>query len=116
MNSVMGEWGALLLRAFASPPGGAPRSPWAVAFRDALLRRLVLRYVLCRAALGLHTKVGTDPAHLPRCYPELPKEVAPDAPEIVAGIGRLAACLGKARAFGKTALPVPSGGGSPLSR
>ncbi|KAI8476092.1 MAG: protein SCAI [Monoraphidium minutum] len=113
MNAVMGEWGALLLRAFQAPGGGASRSPWSVVFRDALMRRVVLRYILARAALGLHTSVGTNPAHLPRCYPDLPKEAAPDAPEIAAGVARLAACLGRAKAFGKTALSV--GSGSPMS-
>ena len=116
MNAVMGEWAALALRAFAAPAGAAPRSPWAVVFRDALLRRLVLRYVLCRAALGLHCKVGGDAANLPRCYPDLPRELAPDAPEIVAGVARLAACLGKQRVFGKTALPVVSSSSGALGR
>jgi hypothetical protein len=112
MGSVFGEWGALLLRAFAAPgPGAAPRSPWAPLFRDALLRRLILRYVLARAALGLHAKAGANPAHLPRCFPDLPKEVAPAAAEIVAGVHRLAACLGRGRSFGKAALPPPSGKG-----
>jgi hypothetical protein len=69
----MGEWAALLLRSFQAP--GAPKSPWSVVFRDALLRRLTLRFVLCRAALTLHTSVGGNPANLPRVFPELPKEV-----------------------------------------
>jgi hypothetical protein len=102
----MGEWAALLLRSFAATSPTAPRSPWSVLFRDALLRRLVLRYVLCRAALGLHAGVGTNSSHLPRCYPDLPKAVLPEAPEVVSGIARLAACLGKGKAFGKTALPL----------
>jgi len=107
----MGEWGALLLRAFQTSAGAsaAPRPPWSVLFKDALLRRLVLRYILCRAALGLHSGVGTNSSNLPRCYPDLPRSVAPDAPEIVSGIARLAACLGKSRVFGKTALKVATG-------
>jgi hypothetical protein len=31
MNSVMGEWSALLLRAFQAP--GSAKSPWSVVFR-----------------------------------------------------------------------------------
>lgn len=46
-----------------------------VCHRDALLRRLTLRFVLCRAALTLHTVAGRNPAHLPTVFPELPKEV-----------------------------------------
>jgi hypothetical protein len=78
MNSVMGEWAALLLRSFQAP--GAPKSPWSVVFRDALLRRLTLRFVLCRAALTLHTSVGGNPANLPRVFPDLPKEVSHTRP------------------------------------
>lgn len=74
MNAVMGEWTALLLRTFQAP--GAPKSPWSVVFRDALLRRLVLRFILCRAALTLHSSVGHNPANLPKVFPELPKEVS----------------------------------------
>ncbi len=44
--------------------------------RDALLRRLTLRFVLCRAALTLHTVAGRNPANLPTVFPELPKEVS----------------------------------------
>lgn len=46
------------------------------ACRDALLRRITLRFVLCRAALTLHTVAGRNPAHLPTVFPELPKEVS----------------------------------------
>lgn len=74
LNSVMGEWSALVLRAFQAP--GSTKSPWSVVFRDALLRRLTLRFVLCRAALTLHTTAGRNPAHLPTVFPELPKEVS----------------------------------------
>lgn len=74
MNSVMGEWTAIMLRAFQAP--GAGKSPWSVVFRDALLRRLVLRFILCRAALTLHSAVGSNPANLPKVFPELPKEVS----------------------------------------
>lgn len=45
------------------------------ACRDALLRRLTLRFILCRAALTLHTVAGRNPANLPTVFPELPKEV-----------------------------------------
>jgi hypothetical protein len=53
----MGEWGAAMMHTFAM---AGPRSPWQVVFRDALLRRLVLRFVLCRAALSLHMSVSAE--------------------------------------------------------
>jgi hypothetical protein len=114
MGQILAQWGALLLRAFQAPAGPSARSPWAPLFRDALLRRQILRFVLCRATLGLHTTVGASAANLPRCFPDMPKEVAPDSPEIAEGVAKLAACLGRARVFGKKALAV-GGGGSPMS-
>jgi hypothetical protein len=114
MGQVMGEWGALLLRTFQAPGGAPSRSPWSAVFRDALLRRLVLRFILCRAALGLHSTVGANPAHLPRCFPDLPKELAPDAPDVAAGVAKLAACLGRGSVFGRTALSTGSSS-SPMS-
>jgi len=110
LSSVMGEWGALMLRSFST---SGPKSPWQVVFRDALLRRVVLRFVLCRAALALHLQVGANVANLPKCFPELPRELAPDAPDVVAGVARLAACLGKLDVFGDKAVSVSSG--SPMS-
>lgn len=110
LNTVMGEWAALMLRAFQS--GSGTKSPWSVVFRDALLRRLTLRFVLCRAALTLNTLCGRNPANLPTVFPELPKEVSPDAPEIAAGIARLAECVDKVAAFDSTA---SFASGSPMS-
>lgn len=111
LNSLMGEWAASLLRAFSG--GSASKSPWQVVFRDALLRRLILRFVLCRACISLHTSVGTSLAHLPKVFPELPREVSADFPDIVAGVHRLAACLGRQHMFGDKALSISSG--SPMS-
>jgi hypothetical protein len=71
----MGEWAALLLRSFQATPAGGKASPWSVVFRDALLRRITLRFILCRAALTLHTVTGRSAANLPTVFPELPKEV-----------------------------------------
>jgi hypothetical protein len=68
----MGDWAGLLLRSFTA---GGPKSPWSVVFRDCLLRRLTLRFVLFRATLALHAGAGSNPANLPKVFPELPKEV-----------------------------------------
>jgi hypothetical protein len=47
------------------------------------------------------------------CFVLLLVQVAPDAPEIVAGIQRLAECLDKAERFGDRAASMSSG--SPMS-
>jgi len=112
-HGALGSWAALAARAFA-PGGPAAKSPWAPLFQDALLRRLVLRFVLCRAMLALHATVGQSAAHLPRAFPGLPRELAADAPEVAAGVARIAAALGRADAFADR--PVAStASGSPMS-
>ncbi|GBF98670.1 hypothetical protein Rsub_11664 [Raphidocelis subcapitata] len=98
LNSVTAEWAAALLQALA-PGGSGSGSPWAGPLRDALLRRLVLRFVLCRAIITLHGTVGPNAAHHPTCFPQLPGELDPGAPEIASGVARLVACLGRSYAF-----------------
>jgi hypothetical protein len=115
MQACLGGWAALAQRAFSGPQA---KSPWAPLFQDALLRRLVLRFVLCRAMLALHATVGQSAAHLPRAFPELPRELAADAPEIAQGVARVAAALGRADTFSdRCAVVVGSttASGSPMS-
>lgn len=111
MQATLGGWAALAQRAFSGPQA---KSPWAPLFQDALLRRLVLRFVLCRAMLALHATVGQSAAHLPRAFPELPRELAADAPEIAQGVARVAAALGRADAFTDRAV-ASTASGSPMS-
>ena len=46
---------------------------WVGMFGDVLLRRLILHFLLCRAALSLHKEYGTVEDHQPTCFPPFPK-------------------------------------------
>jgi hypothetical protein len=98
LNSVMAEWADQLQRA-VSPGGSGSDSPWAAPLRDALLRRLVLRFALYRALVARHRVAGPNPDHHPTCFPQLPGELDPADPQIADGVGRLVACLGRSYAF-----------------
>jgi hypothetical protein len=111
VHAVLGGWAALAQRAFTGP---AAKSPWAPLFQDALLRRVILRFVLCRAMLALHATVGQSASHLPRTFPELPRELAADAPEIAQGVARIAAALGRSDVFVDRAV-ASAASGSPMS-
>jgi hypothetical protein len=111
VQATLGGWAALAQRAFSGPQA---KSPWAPLFQDALLRRIVLRFVLCRAMLALHATVGQSASHLPRAFPELPRELAADAPEIAQGVARIAAALGRSEAFTDRAV-ASTASGSPMS-
>ena len=46
---------------------------WVGMFGDVLLRRLILHFLLCRAALALHKDFGTVEDYQPTCFPPFPQ-------------------------------------------
>lgn len=50
---------------------------WGALFGDALCRRLIMRFLLCRAVLALHTGLSRAPELQPTCFPALPEVRAP---------------------------------------
>ena len=46
---------------------------WGALFGDALCRRLIMRFLLCRAVLALHTGLSRAPELQPTCFPTLPE-------------------------------------------
>ena len=46
---------------------------WVGMFGDVLLRRLILHFLLCRAALALHKDYGTVEDYQPTCFPPFPQ-------------------------------------------
>lgn len=90
-----------------------------VSSRDALLRRLTLRFVLCRAALTLHTVAGRNPANLPTVFPELPKEVSrgrASAQVINVSDGRGYPCIQEPNQVSSVLLTKPFCGGGHLDQ
>ncbi|PKA53160.1 hypothetical protein AXF42_Ash009890 [Apostasia shenzhenica] len=67
---------------------------WAQVLPDPFLRRLILRFIFCRAVLSLLSLCGNDDEQLPHCLPGLPESVSPDSPSIQSYIWKLAEALG----------------------
>ncbi len=67
-----GELGKTLLAGLAEGGG-----PWRNACSDVLVRRMLLRFVLIRAALLTHVASGGRPECQPSCSPSLPEALDP---------------------------------------
>ncbi|CAA0831180.1 Protein of unknown function (DUF3550/UPF0682 [Striga hermonthica] len=72
---------------------------WAQLLSDPFLRRLLLRFIFCRAVLSLFCLRQKDDQHLPVCIPNLPKSVAADSKAVQPAINRLASQLKVADCF-----------------
>ena len=53
--------------------GGEWNDAWVGLFGDVLLRRLILHFLLCRAALALHNEYGQSEDYQPTCFPPFPE-------------------------------------------
>ncbi|CAA6669659.1 unnamed protein product [Spirodela intermedia] len=107
---ILNEWG----RALVSSGSLAPI--WIEVLGDLFLRRLLLRFIFCRAVLALRSATPA-PECLPECLPQLPDCTLPGSPEIQRGVRRLAEFFGIAGQFSLSSDPSPpnsgSGGGGP---
>ena len=65
---MLGGWAERL----AGDDWGASAA-WGALFGDALCRRLIMRFLLCRAVLALHTGLSRVPELQPSCFPALPE-------------------------------------------
>ena len=59
---------------------------WVGMFGDVLLRRLILHFLLCRAALALHKEYGRVQSYQPTCFPPFPKVQSSRPPFIISSI------------------------------
>lgn len=71
-EGVLAGWGERLA-AEGGGEGWGTGQPWGALFGDVLMRRLILRFLLCRAALALHTTHSRDTSLQPTCFPALPE-------------------------------------------
>ncbi|KAH7296983.1 hypothetical protein KP509_26G047400 [Ceratopteris richardii] len=92
MTSLTLEWGKLLSTSSLD-------YVWARIMWDPFLRRLLIRFIFCRACLALHTGYGSKIKSLPRCLPALPKEMLPTEVAIERYIYQIASCLGVLEQF-----------------
>ncbi|KAL6008369.1 hypothetical protein ACLOJK_033878 [Asimina triloba] len=92
---------------------------WAEVLSDPFLRRLLLRFIFCRAALALFAQSFDKNECHPECLPHLPDSVLPSSAACQSAIQRLARIFSASRHFVYSCVIVPSGnescdGESPL--
>ncbi|XP_074308477.1 uncharacterized protein LOC141643289 [Silene latifolia] len=75
---------------------------WAQVLADHFLRRIILRFIFCRAALTLFHHDESREPYLPDCLPHLPGFVSPDAEAVESYICRLASHLNVSDCFDST--------------
>ncbi|KAG6394497.1 hypothetical protein SASPL_145084 [Salvia splendens] len=63
---------------------------WAQLLSDPFLRRLILRFIFCRAVLTLFCKREEGDQYLPICIPELPSSVSANSKAVQPAITQLA--------------------------
>ncbi|KAL3832992.1 hypothetical protein ACJIZ3_007728 [Penstemon smallii] len=93
LQSSLNKWGLLLAEADNLNP------VWAQILTDPFLRRLLLRFVFCRAVLSLHSSSFNKIEFVPECMPSLPEVVSPLSSTCQAEILRLANFFGAKNKF-----------------
>lgn len=66
---------------------------WAQVLPDPILRRLILRFIFCRAVLSLCHPAEARDSYVPECLPCLPGFVSPDSEAVESCIRQLAGRL-----------------------
>ncbi|KAL8143312.1 hypothetical protein V2J09_016344 [Rumex salicifolius] len=75
---------------------------WAQVLSDPFLRRLILRFIFCRAALSLFHPLEERDLYMPICIPELPSSLSPNADVVQSCVLRLADHLRVSSCFHNT--------------
>ncbi|KAK9273801.1 hypothetical protein L1049_018611 [Liquidambar formosana] len=71
LSSSLNDWGMTLATSDTLDP------VWAQVLNDPFLRRLLLRFIFCRAVLTLYSPTFNKKEFLPECLPRLPVSVLP---------------------------------------
>ncbi|XP_041005354.1 protein SCAI-like [Juglans microcarpa x Juglans regia] len=72
---------------------------WAQVLNDPFIRRLILRFIFCRAVLSFFCHLEDIDQYVPVCLPHLPSSVAPSSDVVRSSVHRLAKHLGVAGHF-----------------
>ncbi|XP_020589328.1 protein SCAI isoform X2 [Phalaenopsis equestris] len=88
LSSAIAEWEVILCTSESLD------QVWAQVLPDPFLRRLILRFIFCRAALSLLGTPRKESGHLPDCLPSLPEAVSPESLSIQSHILKLTETLG----------------------
>ncbi|KAJ9564888.1 hypothetical protein OSB04_000854 [Centaurea solstitialis] len=73
---------------------------WAQVLSEPLLRRLILRFILCRSVLTLYRRHENKDEYVPVCLPELPDSLSAHSEIVQSAIMRLAEHLKVSHCFG----------------
>ncbi|KAI3693868.1 hypothetical protein L1987_76823 [Smallanthus sonchifolius] len=84
LSSSLNLWGEILASSDTLHP------VWAQVLGDPFLRRLLLRFIFCRAVLALYTHTFNKKEYLPECSPTLPDSVLPMTHSFNAAIQQIA--------------------------
>ncbi|KAK9742697.1 hypothetical protein RND81_03G191800 [Saponaria officinalis] len=71
LSSALNDWGSTLATSDALDP------VWSQVFCDPFLRRLLLRFIFCRAVVTLYAPTHNKTECIPQCLPRLPETVDP---------------------------------------
>ncbi|XP_019187678.1 PREDICTED: protein SCAI [Ipomoea nil] len=93
LSSSLNQWGQLLATS------DNLNAVWAQILSDPFLRRLLLRFIFCRAVLALYASSFNKTEYLPECIPPLPDSVNPTSPTCQSTIRQLAEIFGAANKF-----------------
>ncbi|GAB4862045.1 hypothetical protein Ancab_037299 [Ancistrocladus abbreviatus] len=93
LSSSLNGWGMTLAKS------GILNPVWAQVLSDPFLRRLILRFIFCRAVLALYAPTCKKAEFVPQCMPCLPEFVLPTAPACQSIVKKMANLFGKAKSF-----------------
>ncbi|XP_076928898.1 uncharacterized protein LOC143593032 [Bidens hawaiensis] len=93
LSSSLNQWGETLASSDTLHP------VWAQVLGDPFLRRLLLRFIFCRAALALYAPTFNKKEYLPECSPALPDSVLPTTHSSIAAVQQMADIFDAATMF-----------------
>ncbi|KAA8515768.1 hypothetical protein F0562_018621 [Nyssa sinensis] len=93
LSSSFNDWGSTLATSATLDPA------WAQVLSDPFLRRLLLRFLFCRAVLTLYAPTFNKTEFLPECVPCLPEAVLPMTASSQTAILQIASVFGATNSF-----------------
>lgn len=93
LSSSLKKWETTLATASTLSP------VWAQILCDPFLRRLLLRFIFCRAALALYAPTINKVEYIPQCMPHLPEDFLPSTTACQSVIWEMATMFGASRCF-----------------
>ncbi|XP_010558684.1 PREDICTED: protein SCAI-like isoform X2 [Tarenaya hassleriana] len=93
LSLSMNEWGSTLATSDTLHP------VWVQILKDPFLRRLLLRFLFCRAVLMLYAPNADKTQNQPECSPALPDSLLPTEPAIQSTVFQMASIFGASSKF-----------------